>query len=42
MCGREDLMLAAKEVSLYDGHNKRVLKYGFFFNTKSHEKITSP
>jgi len=42
MCGREDLMLAAKEVSLYDGYNRGVLKYRFFFNIKFLRKITSP
>jgi len=39
--GREDPMLAAKEVSLYGGHNREVVKYGFSFNTRSHGEITS-
>jgi hypothetical protein len=35
-------MLAAKEVSLCGGHNKRVIKYGCFFNPRSYGKLTSP
>jgi hypothetical protein len=26
----------------HGGHDRRVSKYGFFFNTRSHGKITSP
>jgi hypothetical protein len=41
MCGQEDLMLIAKEVSLYDGRNRGVAEYECFFNPRSHRKITS-
>jgi hypothetical protein len=42
MCGRKDPMLVVKEVLLYGGRDKRVAKYEFSFNTRSHGKITSP
>jgi len=41
-CGREDHTLATKEVPLYGGRDRGVVKYGFFFNTRCHGKITSP
>jgi len=41
-CGREDHMLIAKEVLLCGGRDREIAKYRFSFNTRSHEKITSP
>jgi len=41
MCGREDPTLVAKEVPLCGGRDRGVAKYGFSFNTRSHEKIIS-
>ena len=41
MCGREVPTLAAKEVILYSGRNRVVVKYEYFFNIRSHGKITS-
>jgi hypothetical protein len=35
-------LLAAKEVPLYGGRDKRVVKYGYSFDIRSHGKITSP
>jgi len=40
--GIENPMLTAKEVPLYGGHNRGVIKHGFSFNTRSYRKITSP
>ena len=42
MYGTEDPMLVAKEVSLCGGRDKGIIKYGWSFNIRSHEKITSP
>jgi hypothetical protein len=33
-CGREDHTLATKEVPLYGGRDRGVVKYGFFFQYK--------
>jgi len=35
-------LLAAKEVPLCGGRDRRVVKYGYSFDTRSHGKITSP
>ena len=40
--GREDPMLATKEVPLYGGRDRGIMKYGCSFNTRSHRIITSP
>ena len=40
-CGREDPILPVKEVSLCGVRDRGVVKYGFSFNTRSYEKITS-
>jgi hypothetical protein len=42
-CVRENLTLAAKEVLLYGGRDKKkVIKYGCSFNPRSYGKIKSP
>jgi hypothetical protein len=41
-CGREDPILATKEVPLCGVRDRGVIKYGFSFNTRSYGKITSP
>jgi hypothetical protein len=35
-------MLATKEVPLYGGRDRGIMKYGCSFNTRSHRIITSP
>jgi len=40
-CGEKDLMLTTKEISLYSGCDRGVIKYGFSNNSKSHGKTIS-
>jgi hypothetical protein len=42
VCGRKDFMLVAKEISLYDSRDREITEYEFFYNSRSHEKSTSP
>jgi hypothetical protein len=41
-CDREDSTLTAKEILLYGGRDRRVVKYRCSFNSRSHGKITTP
>jgi hypothetical protein len=42
VCDRKDPMLTAKEIPLYDGRDRGITKYEFFYNSKSHGKTISP
>jgi hypothetical protein len=42
MYGRKDSTLAAKEVPLCGGRDRRIIKYGLFDYSRTHGKTTSP
>lgn len=34
VCGRKNLMLAVKEISLYSSHDREIIEYDFFLQFK--------